>query len=80
MLRALKNRLVPNVRRVMKHSWSFHLATLGTVLGAIQTGMMILAENPPINPVAFAVVLTLVTGLGGIARLFRQSSVSGDEA
>ncbi|UYW28355.1 hypothetical protein OKC48_07520 [Methylorubrum extorquens] len=72
-------RLVPNAKRVAKHSWSFWLNGVGAVLGAVELGMSVFASSPPIPVPAFAALYAGVNLLGMGARLVAQSSVSGDK-
>ncbi|MEE8628190.1 MULTISPECIES: hypothetical protein [Methylobacterium] len=71
-------RLVPNARRVARHSWSFWLSLFGVVCSAVEAGMGVLAGSPPVDPTTFAFALTGVTLAGAVARLVAQPAISGD--
>jgi hypothetical protein len=75
-----KPKLVPDAKRVAKHSWSFRLNALGAVLGAAELGMSVFAASPPVSPGVFAAAYAAVNLGGMAARLVAQSCLSGDDA
>ncbi|TXN47361.1 hypothetical protein [Methylobacterium sp. WL7] len=75
-----KPKPIPNVKAVVRHSWSFQLNALATVASAVAIGMSVLAGAPPVNPMWFAVGYGLVNLVATGARLIAQPEVSGGEA
>ncbi len=70
-------RWVHNLEAVVKHAWSFRLNGLVIVLGAIEGGLAVVQGNPPIDPIKFAALVTVVSTASGLARLVAQVKVSG---
>ena len=75
-----KPKLVSNVRRVARHSWSFRLNAVGAVLGAGELGMSVFASNPPISLPVFAGIYAGLNLAGAVTRLIAQPAVSGGDA
>ena len=73
-----KLKLVPDPKRVARHSWSFRLNAVATVASAVAIGMSVLAGAPPVNPLWFAVGYGLVNLVATGARLIAQPEVSGE--
>ena len=67
-----KPKLVPNAKRVARHSWSFRLNAVGAVLGAVELGMSVFASSPPISLPVFAGLYAALNLAGAATRLIAQ--------
>lgn len=66
-------KLVPNWKRVLWHSWSFHINLLVSVTSAIDAGVTYWVEGR----VSASLAVMAVSLVASIARLIKQETVSG---
>lgn len=67
----MKPRLIPNAAKVARRAWSFRLAVLSAILGAVQVGMSLLTPERP--SFAFALASSAVAAGAALARLIQQN-------
>lgn len=66
-------KLVPNWKRVLWHSWSFHINLIVSVTSAIDAGVTYWVEGR----VSASLAVMAVSLVASIARLIKQETVSG---
>lgn len=71
-------RVIPNWRRVLRHSSSFWLNVLASGLSGAEIVIQVFLDGPPIPRGTFAVLALVTTLAAGVARFIAQQSISGD--
>lgn len=73
-------RIIPNWRKVLRHSSSFWLNVLASLLSGAEIVVQVFMDDPPLPRGAFAILALLATTAAGIARFVAQKSISGDDS
>ncbi len=72
-------KLVPNARRLLRHSWTSHILILGGLLTAAEAVLPCLSGTDLIPPSAFPVVAFGVVFAAFIARYLLQEALHDDD-
>ncbi|SCM71474.1 conserved hypothetical protein [uncultured Pleomorphomonas sp.] len=73
-------RLVPNARRVFRHSWTSHILIIGGLLSAAEAALPYLSGSDLISPTIFPFVAFGVVFAAFVARYVLQETLhNGDD-
>lgn len=67
-------KLVPNWKRVLWHSWSFHINLIVSLASAVDAGISYWVDGR----VSASVVVMAASLVASVARVIKQETVSGD--
>jgi len=71
--------LVANWRRVLQRAWSIRFIAASIVLSALEVGISVFTDDPPLPRATFAALAVAVTIAAAVARIVAQPELHGDD-